>query len=144
MITLPKALVDKFNDWLGREAVDTNRHGEYRKWLRYYLDFCHKYGHGYLEERSFVLFTEKLKVKGQRSSQIEEASRAVRLYYRMAGNVDGVLSASACEPKIIAKRSPAPTQSEGASWVDELTKLREEIRVRHYSAKTFVNDVLGR
>jgi len=34
MITLPKALVDKFNDWLGREAVDTNRHGEYRKWLR--------------------------------------------------------------------------------------------------------------
>jgi len=23
MITLPKALVDKFNDWLGREAVDT-------------------------------------------------------------------------------------------------------------------------
>jgi len=28
MITLPKALVDKFNDWLGREAVDTSRHGE--------------------------------------------------------------------------------------------------------------------
>ncbi len=24
MITLPKALVDKFNDWLGREAVDTH------------------------------------------------------------------------------------------------------------------------
>ncbi|MBF0585303.1 hypothetical protein INT08_06585 [Prosthecochloris sp. N3] len=23
MITLPKALVDKFNDWLGREGVDT-------------------------------------------------------------------------------------------------------------------------
>ena len=23
MITFPKALVDKFNDWLGREAVDT-------------------------------------------------------------------------------------------------------------------------
>jgi len=55
MITLPKALVDKFNDWLGREAVDTNRHGEYRKWLRYYLDFCHKYGHGYLDKKSLGL-----------------------------------------------------------------------------------------
>lgn len=55
MITLPKALVDKFNDWLGREAVDTNRHGEYRKWLRYYLDFCHKYGDGHLDERSLGL-----------------------------------------------------------------------------------------
>jgi len=74
MITLPKALVDKFNDWLGREAVDTKRHGEYRKWLRYYLDFCHKYGHGYLDKQSLGLFTEKLKDKGQRSSQIEEAS----------------------------------------------------------------------
>ncbi len=49
MIKLPKALVDKFNDWLEREAVDARRHGEYRKWLRYYLDFCHKYGHGYLQ-----------------------------------------------------------------------------------------------
>ena len=105
MITLLKALLDKFNDWLGREAVDTNRHGEYRKWLRYYLDFCRKYGHGYLDERSLALFTEKLKIKGQRSFQSEEASRAVRLYYRMADNVDGVLSASACEPKIIATAS---------------------------------------
>ncbi len=42
MIKLPKALWDKFNDWLEREKVDDNRHGEYRKWLRYYLDFCHK------------------------------------------------------------------------------------------------------
>ena len=33
MIALPKVLVDKFSDWLGREAVDTNRHGEYLEWL---------------------------------------------------------------------------------------------------------------
>jgi len=30
-IILPKALVDKFNDWLGREAVDANRHGLQKK-----------------------------------------------------------------------------------------------------------------
>lgn len=36
MITLPKALLDKYDDWLEREAVDANRHGEHRKWLRYY------------------------------------------------------------------------------------------------------------
>lgn len=35
MITLPKALLDKYDDWLEREAVDANRHGEHRKWLRY-------------------------------------------------------------------------------------------------------------
>ncbi|ASQ90462.1 integron integrase [Prosthecochloris sp. GSB1] len=136
MITLPKALVDKFNDWLGWEAVDTNRHGEYRKWLRYYLDFCHKYEHGYLDERSLGLFTEKLKDKGQRSFQIEEASCAVRLYYRMVEETNDIPSPPASEPEITAKTPPASTQSDGASWVDELTKLREEIRVRHYSAKT--------
>lgn len=59
MITLPQALVDKINNWLGREAVDARRHGEYRKWMRYYLDFYHKYGHGYLEERSLGLIYRK-------------------------------------------------------------------------------------
>lgn len=67
MIKLPKELLDKFNDRLRRETVDINHHGEYRKWLRYYLDFCNKYGHGYLDERSLGLFTEKLKNKAQRS-----------------------------------------------------------------------------
>ena len=58
MIKLPEALLNEFDDWLEREAVDANRHGEYQKWLRYYLDFCHKYRHGYLDELSLGLFTE--------------------------------------------------------------------------------------
>lgn len=92
-----------------------------------------------------VPFTEKLKDKGQRSSKIDDASRAVRLYYRIVEETNNdIPSSPACEPKTISKPSPAFTQSEGASWVDELTTLREEIRVRHYSAKTFVSDVLSR
>jgi len=92
MIKLPKTPLDKFNDWLERESVDANRHDEYRKLLRYYLDFCHKYGHVYLDELSLGLFTDKLQNKGQSSSQIEEASCAVRLYYyRMAGGTEDAL-----------------------------------------------------
>ncbi|PLX95580.1 MAG: hypothetical protein C0620_03940 [Desulfuromonas sp.] len=68
MITLPKALLDKFDSWLEREAVEVRRHAEYRRWLLYYLDFCHKYRHGYLDELSLGLFTEKLKDKGQRKN----------------------------------------------------------------------------
>lgn len=136
MITLPKALLDKYDDWLEREAVDANRHGEHRKWLRYYLDFCHKYGNGYLDELSLGLFAEKLQDKGQHPFQIEEASRAVRLYYRMAGETKDALPTPACEPERISKLPPATMKSEGASWVGELTRLREEIRIRHYSAKT--------
>ena len=136
MIMLPKALLDKYDDWLERETVDANRHGEHRKWLRYYLDFCHKYGNGYLDELSLDLFTEKLKDKGQRPSQIKEASRGVRLYYRMAGEAEDALPTPACEPERSSKRPPASMKSEGVSRVGELIKLREEIRIRHYSAKT--------
>ncbi|EPG5479656.1 hypothetical protein MX861_006687, partial [Pseudomonas aeruginosa] len=122
MITLPKALLDKYDDWLEREAVDANRHGEHRKWLRYYLDFCHKYGNGYLDELSLGLFAEKLQDKGQHPFQIEEASRAVRLYYRMAGETKDALPTPACEPERISKLPPATMKSEGASWVGELTR----------------------
>ncbi len=39
MITLPKALLDKFDSWLEREAVDVRRHAEYRRWLLYFSIF---------------------------------------------------------------------------------------------------------
>jgi integron integrase len=136
MIKLPKALWDKFNDWLGRDRVDDNRHGEYRKWLRYYLDFCHKYSHGYVDERSLGLFVRKLETKGEHSSQVEEASCAVRMYYRIAEEADDLLPQPPPEPEKTSKLPPAADQPAGASWVDELAKLREEIRVRHYSPKT--------
>jgi len=31
MLKMLKTLLDKYNDWLGREAVDAKHHGEYRK-----------------------------------------------------------------------------------------------------------------
>ena len=139
MIKPPKALLDKFNDWLEREKIDTSLHGEYRKWLRYYLDFCHKYEHGYLDELSLGLFTEKLQDKGQYSSQIVEASHAVRLYYQMAGKTKDPLPIPANEPAPPSKQPLSTTRSEGEPWISELAKLKEEIQVRHYSAKTLSN-----
>ena len=100
MISSPEALWDKFNSWLERDAVDCARHGDCRKWLRYYLDFCHKYGHGYVEEGSLGLFARKLETKGQDAQQIDDASKAVRIYYpcppfirptsKLRSNEDGV------------------------------------------------------
>ena len=54
----------------------------------------------------------------------------------MTGKAEDALPTPASEPERILKLPPASTQSEGASWIDKLTKLKEEIRVRHYSAKT--------
>jgi len=38
LIKLQKALVDKFNDWLGREMVDASRHREEKSRGRCLLD----------------------------------------------------------------------------------------------------------
>jgi integron integrase len=135
MITLPKALWAKFDSWLVDDRVDPGRQADYRKWLRYYLDFCHKYGHGYVDEGSLALFSSKLSSKGQSSGQVDEALRAVRLYYSM------VAGAPECLPEPDSEDVESPITepilvTEGASWESELQTLSNEIRVRHYSPKT--------
>jgi hypothetical protein len=45
MLKAPEALWRKFDKWLSTRGVPVKEQAAYRKWLRYYLDFCHKYGH---------------------------------------------------------------------------------------------------
>ena len=141
MIKIPEVLWSKFDVWLRDRQVSVDRHVEYRKWLRHYLDFCHKYGHDYLVEGSLGRFAEKLRSNGQTSEQVEGASRAVRLYFRMAAGSDDCVPVADMATHIASsesKRALTKTAEtvEGASWVDELAKLGDEIRVRRYSPKT--------
>ena len=43
MLPVPPHLETQFGDRLRRNAVPKIAHGSYKKWLRYYLDFCEKY-----------------------------------------------------------------------------------------------------
>jgi hypothetical protein len=43
MIQVPEELWKKYNGLLERFEVPTEHHNFYRKWTRYYLDFCRKY-----------------------------------------------------------------------------------------------------
>ena len=83
MIRGPRKLWEKYDRWLAAENVPRNQHGEYRKWLRFYLDFCTKYDHEYANPASLGPFVEKLVAKRQAAGQREQAKRAVALYYRM-------------------------------------------------------------
>ena len=56
---------------------------EYKKWLRYYLDFCHKYPVPDSKSERVRLFAEKLEEKKQPEKQRERADHAVSLYYEM-------------------------------------------------------------
>lgn len=85
MIKLPRELIDKYGEWLGRR-VPAAEHRAYRKWLHYYLDFCRKYGHGYLSEASLPPFLDKLRSKRQSEAQRQQATQAVALYRCMAAD----------------------------------------------------------
>lgn len=43
MINVPHEILSRFDARLAREPIAERIHPFYRKWLRFYFDFCHKY-----------------------------------------------------------------------------------------------------
>ncbi len=60
--------------------VPLQQYGDHRKWVRFYLHFCDKYGHDAANVGTLSLFLDKLKSKGQTEEQRDCAKRAVELY----------------------------------------------------------------
>ena len=144
MITLPKALLTKFNVFLTESTVPVNEHATFRKWLHYYLDFCLKYNHSYIDRENLALFLKKLESKRQSKAKCDEASKAVLLYYQMAGSSEGRDRSSNNDVSLVRESSVGYDQltkggqmlNKGCPWVAELKKLTDEILVRHYSRRT--------
>ncbi|MBI4654752.1 MAG: phage integrase N-terminal SAM-like domain-containing protein [Nitrospirae bacterium] len=57
------------------------RHADYRKWLRYYLDFRGKYSLSDSKSEQVRLFVEKLKKKNQMPEQQKQAAHAISLFF---------------------------------------------------------------
>ena len=47
---------EKFSAVLKKGAAPVSCYADYRKWLRFYLDFCHKYCHRYVDRESLKQF----------------------------------------------------------------------------------------
>lgn len=89
MIRVPEELSRKFDIFLSSRHIPQGEWGAYRKWLRFYLDFCHKYGHAYADVSSLPVFLAKLASKGQSENQRSQAGKAVNLYYEMLAQSPG-------------------------------------------------------
>jgi len=83
MIILPANIVDEYSALIKQKGVPLERHPFYLKWLRYYLDFCHKYGFARLERQSLPLFIQKLKDKKQAEPLLKQAQHAIVLFYEL-------------------------------------------------------------
>ena len=56
MLKVPVALTQKYDRLLVNSDIAPREYPACRKWLRFYLDFCKKYGHGYADDDSLPLF----------------------------------------------------------------------------------------
>ena len=179
MIRIPAAVQSQYDEFLVRSGVPSRQHVDYRKWLRYYWDFCGKYGHHRLARATLPLFTAKLASRRQSEEKRVQASHAVEMYWAMlrvqrdngytdaGGSVRSmptertpVTDVSAPVPPQIPAGAPAADSYAGlevrestvspldrrghadgtvggASWVREYDELRNAIRMRNYSPRTF-------
>ena len=83
MLLVPNAVFTQYEAILKKRRIAISRFAEYKKWLRYYLDFCDKYPVPDSKSERVRLFTEKLREKKQSEAQRERAAFAVSLYFEM-------------------------------------------------------------
>ena len=83
MLSIPSSLMAQFAVCLRNNEVPNRAHQSYKKWLRFYLDFCHKYHHAPNQKESLFLFLGKLQEKKQTKSDQQQASHAISLYYKL-------------------------------------------------------------
>jgi hypothetical protein len=81
MEQLSPDILKQFNALLDKKAIPAALHDEYRKWLRYFLDYCAKYPPPEQRSAQVRSFTEKLRSKGAPGAALHQAAHALSLYY---------------------------------------------------------------
>ena len=111
MFQVSQEINNSYNLLLDNRNIPKSEQGNFRKWLRYYLDFCRKYNHTESNNESLTFFINKLQEKHQSSNQQKQASFAVTLYYFSLTRPDYKNSLSDFDNKLPDKDKPAIKQS---------------------------------
>lgn len=138
MFVLPDKVTAAYNSFMAQQKIPANQQNYFRKWLRYYIDFCRKYKMSYVTHLSLNSFCNKLREKQQPDSLVQQAREAVELYYSMLGHhkqkSDPLLPTVKPQQQLAKNTAPAANCASDWSWI--YAKLVEQIRIRHYSDKT--------
>ncbi len=81
MLPISSDILTQFEAILKKQAAPESSHKEYKKWLRYYLDFCGKYPLPDSNLERVKLFIDKLRQKKQTPKKQEQAAHAVSLLF---------------------------------------------------------------
>ena len=83
MLPIPDEVLKPFDAILEEKTIPRVLRSEYRKWLRYYLDFRVKYPPPNSTSGHVRLFIEKLRSKNQPQDSLEQAATALSLYFTL-------------------------------------------------------------
>ena len=163
MEKIPATIEANFKSVLLHRGIDSREQPHYLKWLRYYLDFCRKYGHDASAPENLPHFLRKLEQKRQNQAQQKQAQKAIRIYYGIlrppqqpstGESAPAPKKGMAKEKPRAYRASPIPQQNKKAQadfpavpdtadqdkavgiWKIAFEKFTNEIKVRHYSPKT--------
>jgi integron integrase len=103
---------------LKTRAVPVSRHAEYRKWLRYYLDFRSKYPFPDSKSEQVRAFIEKFRKKNQSHEQQQQAAHAVSLFFESQRQKTHV---SPSQAEAITPTAPSPSDRQRSQPVLETT-----------------------
>lgn len=82
MLPVPVPILNRFDAILEKRAVAPKQRADYKKWLRYFLDFCTKYPVPEARPDQVRLFIDKLRTKRQTPFQQNQATHAVSLFLK--------------------------------------------------------------
>lgn len=164
MYLVPNALVNQYVAALKKREIPISQFADYKKWLRFFLDFSAKYPETNGATEQVELFLEKLREKRQSEEQRRQAAHAVALYFDMCGQEGNVIQSTDhipdAEVSDLQRSAPVvPTgqqqhysrgrqgsshyceagyqvKSDSQEWDAVIDTLAGEIKVRHYSRKT--------
>ncbi len=74
MHQIPGEILKPFDAVMERKSIPLQRRQDYRKWLRYFLDFRSKYPPPDSRSEQVRLFIQKLKFKGQSQQKPEKGT----------------------------------------------------------------------
>ena len=135
MFNLPDQIIKEYDILLIQQSIELRKHNLYLKWLRFYLDFCHKYNHDSSNQASLPHFIKKLQEKNQSLQQQNQASHAIHLYYKVK-NIDPPHKPDN-QNSSTSQISLATVSEMKKLWAKIYSDLDTEIKLRHYSNKTY-------
>ena len=166
MIKTPPQLLRRYTSFIAQKRVPPQKQQYYVKWIRFYLDFCHKYTFQQGTHTSLSAFMDKLREKRRSEKQRKQAHHAVTLYFELvfhsaknSGNKEPLKQKASREQLTRTKKQlfnqenkqlgsiptvankPGITEnkilkSSGTDWTAVYSGLENAIKIRHYSPST--------